>query len=73
MIQIRNVRDGLHRQLKARAALVGVSLSDYLLNEIRQAADRPTPDEMRARLQLRPSTELSVLPAQAIHAERNRH
>jgi plasmid stability protein len=73
MIQIRNVPDGLHRQLKARAALVGVSLSDYLLNEIRQAADRPTPDEMRARLQLRPSTELSVLPAQAVRAERNSH
>ena len=36
MIQIRNVPDDLHRRLKSRAALAGMSLSDYLLNEIRQ-------------------------------------
>lgn len=37
MIQIRNVPDGLHRRLKARATMAGMSLSDYLLNEIRHA------------------------------------
>ncbi len=42
MIQIRNVPDGLHRRLKARAAMAGRSLSDYLLNEIRRAAERPS-------------------------------
>ena len=36
MIQIRNVPDALHRQLKSRAALAGMSLSDYLLAEGRQ-------------------------------------
>jgi len=49
MIQIRNVPDELHRRLKSRAALAGMSLSDYLLNEIRQVAERPTLDELRAR------------------------
>jgi len=39
MIQIRNVPDELHRKLKARAALAGQSLSDYLLAEIRRSAD----------------------------------
>jgi hypothetical protein len=39
MIQISNVRDVLHRQLKSRAALAGMSLSDYLLSEIRQVAE----------------------------------
>ena len=39
MIQIRNVPDALHRRLKSRAALAGMSLSDYLLNEIRELAD----------------------------------
>ena len=34
-VQIRNVPDALHRRLKARAALSGLSLSDYLLREIR--------------------------------------
>jgi plasmid stability protein len=31
MIQIRNVPDALHHRLKSRAALEGMSLSDYLL------------------------------------------
>ena len=50
MIQIRNVPDELHRRLKARAALEGKSLSDYLLAEIRETAERPTVEELRARL-----------------------
>jgi plasmid stability protein len=39
MIQIRNVPEALHRKLKSRAALAGMSLSDYLLAELRQLAD----------------------------------
>jgi plasmid stability protein len=70
MIQIRNVPDALHRQLKSRAALAGMSLSDYLLGEIRQAVERPTIDELRARLQSRPPT--IVDPTPAVRAERDR-
>jgi len=72
MIQIRNVPDTLHRQLKSRAALAAMSLSDYLLNEIRQAAERPTLDELRARLQRLPELNLAVAPADAVRAERDR-
>jgi plasmid stability protein len=72
MIQIRNVPDPLHRRLKSRAALAGMSLSDYLLSEIRQVAERPTLDELRARLQQRPGVTPSVKPAQAVRAERDR-
>jgi len=50
IIQLRNVPDALHRTLKARAALAGMSLSDYLLAEIRQIAERPTLAELRERL-----------------------
>ncbi len=49
-IQIRNVPDKIHRTLKARAALAGMSLSEYLLQEITALAERPTIDEIRARL-----------------------
>jgi len=45
MVQIRNVPDALHRTLKARAALAGMSLSDYLLAELRQLAERPSLEE----------------------------
>jgi antitoxin FitA len=71
MIQIRNVPYALHRRLKARAALSGQSLSDYLLNEIRQAAERPTVDELRARLQSRSAAALAVPPAEAVRAARD--
>jgi len=40
-IQIRNVPDDVHRTLRSRAAAAGLSLSDYLLGEIRRVADRP--------------------------------
>jgi plasmid stability protein len=70
MIQIRNVPDALHRRLKSRAALAGKSLSDYLLGEIRFVAERPTLDELRARLERRARTSPSVSPAQAVRAER---
>src|SRR5213592_953145 len=50
MIQLRNVPDSLHRQLKARAALAGMALSDFLIREVRKIAEYPTPEEMRERL-----------------------
>jgi antitoxin FitA len=72
MIQIRNVPDALHRRLKSRAALAGMSLSDYLLNEIREVAERPTLDEMRARLQSRTAVTPPVAAAEAVREERDR-
>jgi plasmid stability protein len=71
MIQIRNVPDALHRKLKSRAALAGMSLSDYLLQQIRQVAEQPTIEEMKARLAKRSSVMLSVDTADAVRAERD--
>ena len=50
VIQLRDVPDHLHRRLKARAAREGLSLSEYLLREIRKVAERPTMAEMLERL-----------------------
>ncbi len=72
MVQIRNVPDELHRQLKSRAALAGMSLSDYLLSEIRHVAERPTLDDLRRRLQSRAETAPTIAPAEAVRAERER-
>lgn len=71
MIQLRNVPDALHRKLKARAALEGMSLSEYLLGEVRRAADRPTLSELRQRLAQRTAIKPSVSPAQALREERD--
>lgn len=71
MIQLRNVPDALHRALKARAALAGMSLSDYLLAEIRRVAERPTLDELRERLHRRERVTRPVSAARAVRAERD--
>jgi plasmid stability protein len=71
-LQIRNVPDDLHRRLKVRAALSGMSLSEYLLREIKAAAMRPTPEEFRQRLERRASVKPGTSPAKAVRAERDR-
>ena len=53
MIQIRNVPGDLHRKLKARAAMAGMALSDYLLRELEGTLARPTREELLARLSTR--------------------
>lgn len=71
MIQLRNVPDALHRTLKARAAMAGMSLSDYLLAEIRQVAERPTLAELRERLHRRERVTSPLPAARAVRAERD--
>jgi plasmid stability protein len=71
MIQIRNVPNELHRRLKARAAMAGMTLSDYLLHEIRRVVERPSLEELRARLEKRPAATPTTSPARALRAERD--
>jgi antitoxin FitA len=52
-IQVRDVPDVLRRTLKAWAATAGMSLSDYLLGELREIAERPTLADLRERLHTR--------------------
>jgi plasmid stability protein len=73
MIQLRNVPDDLHRKLKARAAMQGMSLSDYLISIIRSSAERPTMNEIRERLHKRSSVTTSVQAAQVVREERDSH
>lgn len=70
MIQLRHVPDDVHRRLKARAAMAGLSLSDYLLEEVRTLLERPTLQEMRQRLADRPRVTTKTSPAKAVRAER---
>jgi plasmid stability protein len=69
MIQLRNVSDALHRGLKARAAAAGMSLSDYLLAEIKEIADRPTLAELRDRLHRRRPVSAQLDTARLLEAE----
>jgi antitoxin FitA len=70
MIQLRNVPDSLHRVLKARAAMAGMSLSDYLLAEIKDLAERPTLAELRERLHKRKPVAAAFDTAVFVREER---
>lgn len=69
MIQLRNVPDGLHRSLKARAALAGMSLSDYLIAEIKEIAEKPTLAELRERLHQRRPVSAQIETAHLVREE----
>jgi len=71
MIQIRNVPEALHRKLKSRAALAGMTLSEYLLVEIRKVAERPTREDLLERLARRGEVILAESPADAVRSERD--
>lgn len=72
MIQLRHVPDQLHRTLKARAALAGSSLSDYLIAELTRAAERLPSEEIRERLARLEPVAVTERPADAVRAERDR-
>ena len=72
MIQIRNVPPPIHRQLKARAALAGMSLSDYLLGELRRTLERPTREEVLERIAGRKRVRPRPSSAQVVRELRDR-
>jgi antitoxin FitA len=71
MIQIRNVPDALHRRLKARAAEARMSLSDYLLTELRRLAERPSPEQFWERLRSRAPVAPDPPVVEALRQERD--
>jgi len=71
MVQIRNVPPEFHRRLKARAALEGMSMSDYILRELGKALERPTRAEVLERIRNRPVRRLKRPAADVIRAERD--
>jgi plasmid stability protein len=64
------VPDQLHRKLKVRAAEHGVSLSDYILVELRRLSERITPQELAERARHIVRQDFSPSPVDVLHAER---
>ncbi|HUD63998.1 MAG TPA: hypothetical protein VMQ17_05465 [Candidatus Sulfotelmatobacter sp.] len=50
--------------------MAGMSLSDYLLTEIKEIAERPTLAELRERLRTRTAVPLSLDTAPLVREER---
>ena len=70
MIQIRNVPQVLHRQLKARAASEGISMSQFVLREIEKALARPSRQELLAAIRDLSEPELDEAPADVLRQAR---
>ena len=71
LVQIRDVPDDVHRRLKARAAVAGVSLSELLRSELERALAAPTTEELLAMLgDLEPITPVEP-PAETIRRMRD--
>ena len=71
MIQIRNVPATVHRAAKARAALEGMTLSDFALAALQEAVNRPTVAEISARVRLLEPVEGSPPMSDLVRAERD--
>jgi plasmid stability protein len=71
MIQIRNVPDSIHRQVKARASLAGMSMSEFILQELKRVIERPSREELLDRLARLPEIEVEPSPAELIRSERD--
>ena len=59
-IQIRNVPEKTHSVLRRRAAAAGVSLQEYLLSMINDAAAKPSVEEVLKRVESRSGAALSM-------------
>lgn len=70
-LQIPNVPDAIHRQIKSKAAQEGLSLSDFLLREVRRVAGQPTMHEMLERLRGREPVRLRTSVVSILRRERS--
>lgn len=71
LVQIRDVPEDVHRTLKSRAALAGVSLSEYVRGVLARTASRPTPGELTARIAMRGVAELGESSETAVRSIRD--
>lgn len=71
IVRIRNVPVDVRRRLMVRAAVEGLTMSDYVLREVRKALERSTRKELLDRLQACPVRRLGRSAAVVIRTERD--
>jgi len=71
MIQVRNVPDGLHRELMRRAGLHGQALTDYVQDILEREVAKPDRTELLERILRRKPVDLvGLTAADLIHEAR---
>lgn len=72
-VLVRDVPENIHARLLARAAAQGQSLQQYLTGELRRLAERPSMEEVLARIATRQGGGVGLEQAvQDLAAERGR-
>ena len=71
MIQIRNVPDDVHREITARADKAGMTLSDFLKQELDRIVATPPIEDLMARIRSRQRPDISESIADMIRADRD--
>lgn len=71
-VQIRDVPETTHRRLKAKAALEGSSLNDFLLRRLDEIASRPTLAEWLERIEREQEPYTGTPAATLIREDRDR-
>ena len=70
-ILLDHIPEALRRELEARAALTGLSLSDFLVRELRKIAEQPMPEEILQRLSRRAPYTGKSSPTEVLREERD--
>lgn len=73
-VLVRDVPEDVHAALQRRAEQQGQSLQQYLAGELRRLAERPSVDEVLARIELRSGGRVGLQQAaDDLAEERQRH
>ncbi|MBI3521477.1 MAG: hypothetical protein HY071_00080 [Chloroflexi bacterium] len=70
MIQVRNVPDALHRELRRRAKARGQTLTAFVEELLEAEVSRPSREEIVRRIESRTPVELPYSSAEIIRRER---
>jgi len=73
MLQIKDVPQDVHRKLKARAALAGVSLTEYARQTLVDSAARKSREELIAELESIPIDSNRESGAEAVRRARDEY
>ena len=71
MIQLRNVPEDMHRELKARAAKRGMTLSEYATRELQKVLEIPNRQEIIERVAALTPAVTTLSAAEVIREERD--
>jgi plasmid stability protein len=70
MLQVRNIPERLHRELRKRAKNRGQTLTDYVREILEREVSRPPADEVFDRIESRSPVDLDIRVAELVRRER---